>query len=567
MADDECLADLLLAWEDHFEHGEDIPVETLCRDRPDLAPALAARILALKKSAWMKAPVGRAEDVANSRLPSLDGRARRGEPDNFPSLLAGRYRLDRLIAEGGFGQVWQGFDLELQRPVAVKVPRGSRPPDPGRVEDFLAEARKVARLRHPGIVPVYDVARHEGVYFIVLALIDGTDLGRYVRRNPLSVREAVRIIVEAADALDYADRQGVIHRDVKPANILLDRAGKVHLTDFGIAVTRDAAPDCPEQVCGTLPYMAPERLAGAHEQGDARGDIYSLGVILHDLLQAVPPSPHRPGAEVDVSMSQWMDVAATGCLDAPLAPMPQPLTTPAAPSWLAEICRKCLSVRPDDRFGSAGELAEALRHRLAGILSEADWSACTDPARLLSHLYNLDDAPARKIRLIACACVRQAWPGLADRRSRQALDVAERYADGQATDAELWAARMAAWEATTDNATQAAASATDRGAWRAALNSARPTAAHLQCALLRDLFGPLLFRRVEVDPAWLDGNGGAVRRLAEAIYGERAFDRLPILADALEEAGYADRELLGHLRGPGPHALGCWAVDRLLGKG
>jgi serine/threonine protein kinase len=564
MADEEHLADLLLTWEDRFEQGEDIPAESLCRDRPDLAPALAARMMALKKIAWIKAPVWCAEDVANAVSSNREDRPRQGEPGSMPPMLAGRYRLDSLIAEGGFGQVWRGFDMELQRPVAVKVPRCSRSMDPERVEDFLAEARKVARLKHPGIVPVYDVARHEGVYFIVLALIDGTDLGRYEQRQRLSMREAVGIIVEAADALDHANRQGIIHRDIKPANILLDRTGKVYLTDFGIAATNNASPDHAEQVCGTLPYMAPERLTRQHERADTRSDIYSLGVILHDLLQAVPPNQRRPGPDVNASTCEGMADCMDGCEDASKSQSPQPPSRLTVPSCLESIYRKCLSLCPDDRYASAGELAEALRHALAGLLNEADWMACTDLTRRLTHLYNLN-APARKIRLFACACVRHHWEHLGE-ASRKAVEIAERYADGEASPAELEAAEDAAWDACTGMPEQAAAWAAYYQNWRAALEASRTLPWHVQDDFLHDLFGPLLFRQVMIDPVWLDRNDRAVHRIAEAIYDERAFDRMTALGAALKDGGCNDPEILAHCFGTRLHARGCWLIDLLLGK-
>src|SRR5262249_51142364 len=162
---DERLSDLLVTWEEHFERGEDIPAERLSRDCPGLAPALATRILALKKFAWMNVPVGDAEDLANVGPASGASLTAQGEQARPPTMGAGRYRLDGLIAEGGFARVWRGLDTELQRLVAVKVPRRRRLADQANVQGFLAEARKVARLNHVGIVPVYDVGRHGDSYF------------------------------------------------------------------------------------------------------------------------------------------------------------------------------------------------------------------------------------------------------------------------------------------------------------------------------------------------------------------------------------------------------------------
>src|SRR5262249_5318104 len=162
-----------------------------------------------------------------------------------------------------------------------------------------------------------------------------------------------------------------------------------------------------------------------------------------------------------------------------------------------------------DRYATGRELADDLRNAVAGLMTEDDWLACTDPLLMLSHLHNLNHSSAvRKMRLFACACVRQTWKHLTDPRSRQALEGAERLADGQATDAELWAAYTAVAEATTHPATQAVDGATDESAWTAAMEASRTTARHIQCALLHDLFGPLLFRQVLLDPGWLDRNDG-----------------------------------------------------------
>jgi serine/threonine protein kinase len=554
MTDEEHLDDLLLTWEEGFERGEDIPAESLCRDRPDLAPALASRILALKKSVWMKAPVGGSEDVANSLSPNRKDSAGQDEQRSIPSLLAGRYRLDSVIAEGGFGQVWRGFDIELQRPVAVKVPRrsclASHEPEQG----FLAEARKVARLKHPGIVPVYDVGRHGESYFIVSELIDGADLGVWMRRGRLPVREAVRIVAAVADALDYAHRQGIIHRDIKPANVLLGADGQVRLTDLGIALDREAVSVTEGEVCGTLAYMSPEQVDGSQEQIDGRTDIYSLGVVFHELLTGSCPVPGTATVNLR-GAAAWQHEP------------PNELPEWETPECLLRICQKCLSGRPEDRYATGQELADALRNAVVGLMTESDWLACTNPDQMLSHLYNLElDSALRKMRLFACACVRQSWASLVDERSRKAVEVAERYADGQATERELKTARKAAWEVGEGAHAEAAAIATNPSSWTAALETARLTARYMQCSLLHDLYGPLLFRTHPLDLSWLQHNGSAVRRLAAEIYEEEAFDRMGQLATALKEAGCEDEEMLAHCYKPGPHVRGCWVLDLLLGE-
>jgi serine/threonine protein kinase len=222
--DDELLADLLLRWEELHEKGEEPSAEELCRDCPHPAPPLAERIQALKVTAWMEAP-----DDGGGTRPEPPG------PDT-PPVLAGRYRLDERIAEGGFAQVWKGFDLELRRAVAVKVPK------PGRLlsaERFMAEARRVAGLKHPGVVPVFDVGRDGDSCFIGSEFVEGGTLADRIARNRPWPQEAVRLVAEVAETLAYAHRQGFIHRDIKPGNILIDRHGRALLADFGIARSPD----------------------------------------------------------------------------------------------------------------------------------------------------------------------------------------------------------------------------------------------------------------------------------------------------------------------------------------
>jgi hypothetical protein len=222
--------------------------------------------------------------------------------------------------------------------------------------------------------------------------------------------------------------------------------------------------------------------------------------------------------------------------------------------------------------------------------NEEEWLTSPEPGPMLRVLRG--SPGARKWRLFAVACCRRVWDGLTDPRSRRAVEAAERHADGLATDDELAQAWRAAWDASLeipepqDPARRAAAEAARacawpveemtadeafKAAWFAAFTTtglpARTMGAErsAQCALLRDLLGNP-FRPVAVDPAWLAWDGGRAPRLARAIFEERRFDQLRILADALEEAGCDDASLLTHCRGPGPHVRGCWVVDLILGK-
>jgi len=220
-------------------------------------------------------------------------------------------------------------------------------------------------------------------------------------------------------------------------------------------------------------------------------------------------------------------------------------------------------------------------------MTEQEWLTCTDPRPMLDFLK--DNASDRKLRLFACACCRRIWHLLSDKRSRKAVKFSEQYADGLVTEAELRRAGHAAWQAacksTTGEAVQGERSLQHR-AWdavgvacyenvrlrnclrfviNAVVEAVNDETRFHPCLLLRDIFGGV-FRTVAMGESWLAWNDGAVRKMAQAIYDDRAFDRMPQLADALEEAGCDNPDLLAHCRQPGPHVRGCWAVDLLLGK-
>jgi hypothetical protein len=211
-------------------------------------------------------------------------------------------------------------------------------------------------------------------------------------------------------------------------------------------------------------------------------------------------------------------------------------------------------------------------------MTESEWLACDDPHLMLHFLSGRADS--RKLRLFICACCRRDWHRLTEPRSRRAVEVAERYADCWASERELRVAREEAWVAYSEREAAVLAghgSSEDlMTAWEAGVATARrvfhPTLAVAAgigremwpCVLLRDIVNP--FRHAAVDRSWLRWDNGTVARVARRVYDERRFDDLPILADALEEAGCTDTDILAHCRGPGPHVRGCWMVDLLLGK-
>jgi len=330
MTDEDRLADLLLQWEENLEQGREVPAEELCKDCPHLIDEMSRRIQAMQATSWMDKPVDSGSDDDGGEIP----------PGPPPLPLAGRYRLDQFIAEGGFGQVWQGFDLELERKIAVKL---SKPSRLGAVEQFVAEARRVARLRHPGIVTVHDVVRQDDACFIVSDYIEGGSLRDRITDSPSS-EQSTTWIADVAEALAYAHQQGFVHRDIKPANILIDHHGRALLTDFGIAATAEELSGAPPLSLGTLAYMSPEQAEG--KSVDSRSDIYSLGVVLFELLTG--RLPYQATEPTKLRREVAAGPAALFSKGDRVSPE------------LRRICEKCLSLVPAERY-SADELAAALR--------------------------------------------------------------------------------------------------------------------------------------------------------------------------------------------------------------
>lgn len=204
-------------------------------------------------------------------------------------LLAERYRLRRLIATGGMAQVWEADDEVLSRPVAVKLLHARLAADSSFVSRFRAEAIAAARLAHPAIVSIYDTCNDDGHEAIVMELVRGTTLRRLLdERHALDPGEATAIAVQVADAHEAAHRAGLVHRDVKPANILLSDDGRVLVADFGIAKA-SAGADLTQDgmMIGTAKYLAPEQVEG--KPVDARTDVYALGIVLYESLCGRPP--------------------------------------------------------------------------------------------------------------------------------------------------------------------------------------------------------------------------------------------------------------------------------------
>jgi serine/threonine protein kinase/formylglycine-generating enzyme required for sulfatase activity len=264
-----------------------------------------------------------------------------------PLSKIGRYSVKGLIGSGGFGRVFLGHDSELDRLVAIKIPRDDRYAGGPDREQFIREAQLLALLEHPGIVPVYDVGRDaNGSCFVVSKYVDGCDLRRFISESQPTPSEAAKIIFDVSDALDFAHSRRIVHRDIKPANILLDKVGNAYLADFGIAL-RDEIIEEDGAIVGTLAYMSPEQLRGESHLVDRRSDIFSLGAVFYELLTGRRPFP-----------TDFLRRTAMGETPAPRQ------FNDRLPRELERICLKALNNRAADRYATAREFADDLQHWL-----------------------------------------------------------------------------------------------------------------------------------------------------------------------------------------------------------
>lgn len=260
----------------------------------------------------------------------------------------GTFRIEDLLGVGGFGAVFRAFDKSLHRHVALKVlPPQMAKAGKEKVQHFLQEARSAAKLSHPNIVTVHQICQVDGLYFIVMELVDGRSLAEVVRQKRLTPQEATRIITEASRGLAHAHRRGLIHRDIKPGNIMVTADNQVKMTDFGLArdIFRDTSDAEDGRAVGTPLYMAPEQCEG--EEGDSRSDVYSMAASYYVALTRRPPYEGRDTEEV---MNRHR-----------FDPPPDPRQyVPGLPAAVFRIIEKAMAKDPAERYQTAVDLLAAL---------------------------------------------------------------------------------------------------------------------------------------------------------------------------------------------------------------
>jgi tRNA A-37 threonylcarbamoyl transferase component Bud32 len=277
-----------------------------------------------------------------------------GDRGDAPPARFGEYELLGEIGRGGMGVVFKAREPELNRIVALKMILPGSLPDESELQRFRVEATAAARLQHPNIVAVHRVGELEGRHFYSMEYVEGLTLTQRLAQGPLPGRVAARYLAAVARAIHHAHEHGILHRDLKPGNILLDAADQPRVTDFGLAKQFTAAEGHTRtgSVLGTPSYMAPEQAAGRKDLGPAC-DVYGLGALLYELLTGRPP--FRAETPLD-TLLQVMD----------REPAPPRLLNPKVDRDLETICLKCLSKEPRDRYASALELALDLERFLLG---------------------------------------------------------------------------------------------------------------------------------------------------------------------------------------------------------
>jgi serine/threonine-protein kinase len=268
-----------------------------------------------------------------------------------------RYRVRRWLGGGGMASVYLADHAQLRRPVVIKVLHAHLAKDAEMIERFRREARAAAELVHPHIVPIIDAGDAAGVVYTVMPYLPGGSVAHRIATGPRPAAEVASVVAQAATALDYAHRRGIVHRDIKPDNILFDEDGHALVTDFGIAEARSHGRlTASGRAMGTPHYMAPEQAMG--KLVDGRSDVYAMGIVMYECLVGAPPF-------------DGPDAFAVGYKQVHELPVPPQQVNSEIPLPLDEIVMRCLAKSPSDRYARGNDLADAL----IGYLSATEAAA------------------------------------------------------------------------------------------------------------------------------------------------------------------------------------------------
>src|SRR3954447_10420644 len=327
--------------------------------------------------------VAEADECSSAENPEADRTRDNENTARVADLLGelGDYELLEEIGRGGQGVVFRARQKSLNRVVALKVISLGQWASKAHLKRFRLEAEAAATLEHPGIVPIHEVGERDGSCYFSMKFIEGGQLDEVARREPMLIRRAVELIAKVARIVHYAHEHGILHRDIKPGNILLDRNGEPHLTDFGLArlVEADSTVTGTLEVLGTPSYMAPEQAAGNNAAVSSNTDVYGLGAVLYQLLTGQPPFA---GGTTYETIRLLLDTE----------PRPPRLLNPKVDRDVSTICLKCLQKDPKRRYSSALALAEDLERwlkhepiqaRRTGIFSQGKKWIRRNPATAL----------------------------------------------------------------------------------------------------------------------------------------------------------------------------------------
>ena len=305
----------------------------------------------------------------------------------------GRYQILECLGQGAMGAVYKARDTQLDRIVALKIPKFSAQAEPGLLERFYREARSAATLSHPNICPVYDVGEHAGTHYISMGYIEGRPLSAFIKPDrPQPARKAAMVVRKLAQALEEAHRQGIVHRDLKPDNVMIDRRGQPIIMDFGLAQKAQGAGDIRAtqggQILGTPAYMPPEQVDGDIEHIGPASDVYSLGVIFYELLTSRLP--------YEGSVAKVLAQIIRG------QPQPPSQKQPGLDSGAEAICLKMMAADRTERYQSMSEVLKALTDWLKGESPEASNQTVSAtkteaPDDELAALFSAVDADAQPI--------------------------------------------------------------------------------------------------------------------------------------------------------------------------